>query len=93
MTVKIDLFYSPTCLYCPEARKIVLEIAEEFSGKVRVEEINILSSTGTEKLEKYSVKGVPTIVINSKTKITGIPTTSQLREAVLRELDRKEVSS
>jgi len=93
MTVKIELFYSPICLYCPEARKIVLEIAEEFSGKVRVEEINILSSAGTEKLEKYAVKGVPTIVINSKAKITGIPTTSQLRKAVQRELDRKEILS
>lgn len=93
MTVKIELFYSPMCLYCPEARKIVLDIAEEFSGKVQIEEINILSSAETEKLEKYSVKGVPTIVINSKAKITGIPTILQLRKAVQRELDRKEALS
>lgn len=88
MTVTIELFYSPTCLHCPEAKKIVMEIAEEFGGKIRVEEVNILSSAGLEKAENYGVKGVPTIAIDGKTKITGIPSKEKLRIMIQRELDR-----
>lgn len=90
MTVTIELFYSPMCLYCPKAKKILMKIAEEFGGKIQVEEINILASTGLEKVEKYSVKGVPTIVINGRTKITGVPTAEQLRKAIQRGLQERE---
>jgi len=93
VTVTIELFYSPMCLYCPKARKIVTEIADELDGKVRVEEVNILSTAGMEKSEKYNVKGVPSIVINGRAKITGVPTVVQLRKAILQELDRETVSS
>lgn len=90
MTVAIELFYSPTCLHCPEAKKILMEIAEEFSGKIQVEEINVLSPAGLEKAEKYGIKGVPSIILNSRAKITGVPTVQQLRKAIQRGLDRAE---
>jgi small redox-active disulfide protein 1 len=88
MTVTIELFYSPLCLYCPKAKKVVLEIAGEFGGKIKVEEVNVLSPAGLEKAEKYGVQGVPTIILNNKVKIAGVPTLQQLRKAIQRELDR-----
>lgn len=90
MTVAIELFYSPMCLYCPKAKKILMEIAEEFGGEIQVEEINVLSPAGLEKAEEYGIKGVPSIILNNKAKITGVPTVQQLRKAIQRELDRVE---
>lgn len=80
MTVMIELFYSPMCPNCPEAKKVVMEITDEYNGKIRVHEINILSSVGQEKAQIYNVKGVPTIILNGRTKIVGVPTLEQLRE-------------
>jgi len=89
----IELLYSPMCPYCPEARKILVKAAEEFNGKIRVEEVNVLSPAGMEKAEKHGVKGVPTIIVNSRTKIIGVPTVEQLRKAIQREFDREKISS
>jgi len=87
VTVTIELFYSPMCQHCPKAKKVLMEIAEEFSGKIRVEEVNILSSTGIERAENYGFKGVPAIVINRKAKISGLPSKEKLRMIIQRELE------
>jgi len=79
MTVMLELFYSPICPNCPKAKKVIMEITDEYNEKIRVQEINILSSVGQEKAQKYSVKGVPTIILNGRTKIVGVPTLKQLR--------------
>jgi len=86
LRVTIELFYSPMCPYCPEAKKILLEIAEEFSEKIQVEEVNVLYSTGLERAEKYDVREVPTIIINGRTKVTGVPTKERLRKIIQQEL-------
>jgi small redox-active disulfide protein 1 len=93
MTVVVELFYSPMCLYCPEARKVVMEVADEFGERVRVEEVNVLSPTGVERAERYGVRGVPTIIVDGRVKIEGVPTAEQLRRAIQQELDRREASS
>jgi len=74
------------CPYCPEAKKILWEVAEEFGEKIQVEEINVLSSIGLEKAEEYDVSGVPTIVINGRTKVAGVPTRERLRKIIQQEL-------
>jgi len=86
VTVTIELFYSPMCLYCPEAKKILMEIAEELDEKIRVKEINVLSSAGMEKAEKYGVKGVPTIIVSGRVKVEGVPARERLRKIIQQEL-------
>lgn len=73
-------------MYCPEAKKILWEIAEEFGEKIRVEETNVLSSVGLERVEKYGIKGVPTMIVNNNVKVIGIPTREGLRKIIQREL-------
>mgnify|MGYP001026408252 FL=1 len=90
MTVTVELFYSPTCLYCPRARKTLLEAAEELGENVRVREINVLSQAGVEEAEKYGVRGVPTMVVNGKAQITGVPTREQLLRAIQGEMRSNE---
>ena len=74
------------CPYCPQAKKILTEVAEEFGEKIQVEEINVLSSTGLERAEKYDVRGVPTMIINGRTKVAGVPTRERLRKIIQQEL-------
>lgn len=81
-----ELFYSPVCPYCPQTRKVLWEIVEEFGEKTQVEEINVLSSTGLERAEKYDVSGVPTMIINGRTKVAGIPTRERLLKIIQQEL-------
>jgi len=86
VTITIELFYSPMCLYCPEAKKILMEIAEELDKRIRVKEINVLSSAGLEKAERYGVKGVPTIIVNGRVKVEGVPARERLRKIIQQEL-------
>jgi len=86
VTITIELFYSPMCLYCPEAKKILMEIAEELDEKIQVKEINVLSSAGLEKAERYGVKGVPTIIVNGRVKVEGVPARERLRKIIQQEL-------
>jgi len=59
-----------------------MEVAEEFGKKIWVKEVNILSSAGLEKIQKHDIKGVPTIIINGKTKITGVPSKEKMYKVI-----------
>lgn len=93
VALSIEFFYSPMCTYCPEARKSVMDVVEGLSDKirVRVKEVNVLSPSGIEKAELYGIKSTPTIVINRRTKITGVPSKEQLYKAIQRELDKEGI--
>ena len=64
----IELFYSPLCPTCPEAKNIAREVIE--TKDVSYEEINILADDGMERSKAYNIKGVPYIVINGKVHIS-----------------------
>lgn len=85
MRVRIELFYSPICPHCPEAKKVLLEVAEEFGEKIQVKEINVFSPAGLERAEKHGVKRVPTMIVNSEVKVMGVPTREGLRRIIQRE--------
>lgn len=82
--MEILIFYSPLCLHCSEAIKVVREFAEEY--EIKVQEVNVLSPEGQEKAEKCNVKVVPSIFAN-KAKILGVPTKEKLRNIV--EMEQK----
>jgi len=85
MTVKIELYYSPICPYRPEAKRVLLEILEETSQEFQVEEINVFSPRGLERAKTYGILSVPTIIINSKHKIVGIPEKEDLLRKIKTE--------
>jgi len=82
MAVKIDLFYSPTCPYCPEAKRILLEALEAFDQEFSIDEVNVFSSEGLERAKRYGIASVPAIVIENKHKIIGVPE----KEALVRKI-------
>ena len=51
MTVRIELFYSPTCPYCPEAKRILREVLESIDREFHVDEVNVFSPEGLKELK------------------------------------------
>jgi len=86
MTITIELFYSPVCPHCPRARETLLKALEKVDQKIRIDEVNVLSLDGLKRAEQYGVKTVPTIIINMKHKIVGIPEKESLLKVINREI-------
>ncbi len=68
---------------------MLLEILGSINQPINLEEINILSSDGRKRAESYGVKSVPTIVINMREKITGMPKRNQLIKVLGVESNRR----
>lgn len=90
MTATIELFYSPICPYCPEAKRVLIAVAEKLDNEIEIEEVNVLSSTGYERAEKYHIMGVPTFVINGRVRVMGVPSKEQLHDLIRKELAKNE---
>lgn len=83
MTLKVELFYSPTCHICPRAREVVMGIEE--GKEVEIEEVNVLSPEGLRRAERYCIRSVPTIVVNGKVKLSGVPSRGKLLGLIEKE--------
>ena len=81
MPVKIEVFYSDNCPYCPAAMELVREVSAKFSD-VTVEEVNTSTSEGATRAGDYQIFTVPTIVINGKVSFVGVPDKKELIDAV-----------
>jgi small redox-active disulfide protein 1 len=80
--VKVEIFSSPTCKYCPQAVEIVKKVSSEFNGKVEVREVDITSIAGFHKVLDYDILSVPTIAVNGKVKFVGVPREEDVRKAL-----------
>ncbi|RLI46489.1 thioredoxin [Candidatus Bathyarchaeota archaeon] len=92
MPVKIEVYTSPTCPYCPHAVKLLDEIAPSFGQNVTVEEVNSWSEEGQTRALKYGIMAVPTIVINGKVRFVGVPKKDELVRAIREEVGRETKS-
>ena len=92
MPVKIEVYTSPTCPYCPHAVKLLDEVAPSFGQNVTVEEVNSWSEEGQTRALKYGIMAVPTIVINGKVRFVGVPKKDELVRAIREEVDRETKS-
>ncbi len=87
MPVKIELFVSDFCPYCPTAKKVVQELCAKFKD-VEVEEVNTSKPDGIVKAAKYQIYAIPTVVINGKTTLIGVPNRDELAKAIEAELKK-----
>lgn len=85
MKLKLELFYSPMCSVCPQAKAIVREVVEKIGADY--EEINFHSPEGEIRAKWYGVDEVPCLIINGKQKISGVPTDEMLMELIKEEND------
>ncbi|NGX37918.1 MAG: Thioredoxin [Chlamydiae bacterium] len=59
-TVIVD-FYGPWCPPCKRLTPVLESLSEEMKGKVTIVKVNIDSSPNL--MEKYEVRGVPTLIV------------------------------
>jgi len=90
MTVRIELFYSPTCPYCPEAKRILREVLESIDREFHVDKVNVFSPEGLERAKKYGILSVPTIIIENKHKLIGVPRKESLLGKIKQEMMRSQ---
>ncbi len=84
MVVKVEVFTSTSCPYCPMAVELVEEVKKEMPDDLEVEKIDIMSDR--EKAVEYNLMAVPAIALNGVVKFVGAPTKEELVEAVKAEL-------
>lgn len=86
----IELFTSPTCPYCPAAKRTVEETVAELNLKkkpIELGEYDTYTLEGHEKAKDYGVQVVPSIFVSGsgikeKILIEGGPSKEELLEAI-----------
>ena len=84
MVVKVEVFTSPSCPYCPMAIEVVDEVKKEMPDDLDIEKIDIMQDR--EKAIEYNLMAVPAIALNGVVKFVGAPTKEEFVEAIKMEL-------
>ena len=68
--MKIELFTTDTCCFCPKAK----EMAERYARENKDVELEIIDYWKRKDLvEKYGIKVVPVVVVDGEIKVVGAP--------------------
>jgi len=86
MVVKVEVFTSPSCPYCPMAVDVVDAVKKEMQDDIEVEKIDIMQNR--EKAVEYGLMAVPAVAINGVIKFVGAPQREELEKAIKEEIDR-----
>jgi glutaredoxin-like protein len=79
--VRIRVFVTPSCPYCPAAARLAQKMAVE-SAKVTAEIVE--ASEFPDLVERYKVQGVPKTVVNERVEFVGAQPEARFLEHVLR---------
>ncbi|RBQ24478.1 putative Thioredoxin [Candidatus Methanobinarius endosymbioticus] len=74
--LKVEVFTSPSCPYCPMAEQVVDEAKKEIGKGMEVEVVNIM--TDRQRAVDYGILAVPAIAINGVVEFVGAPTQEEL---------------
>ena len=72
MELLLELFTSPTCPHCPAAKRVAENVVGQMDGALMIER-DISIPENADIAARYGVQGVPTIVVNGKYKMVGVP--------------------
>jgi thioredoxin 1 len=84
MVVKIEVFTSPSCPYCPMAVELVDEVKKEMPNDLEIEKIDIM--VDREKAIEYGLMAVPAIALNGVVRFVGAPGKEELVAAIKEEI-------
>jgi small redox-active disulfide protein 1 len=84
MVVKVEVFTSPSCPYCPMAVQVVEEVEKEMPNDLEVEKIDIM--VDREKAIEYGLMAVPAIALNGVVRFVGAPNKDELLSAIKEEI-------
>jgi len=86
MVVKVEVFTSPSCPYCPMAIEVVNEVEKEMPGTLEVEKIDIM--VDRDKAVEYGLMAVPAIALNGVVRFVGAPSKEELASAIEEEKNK-----
>jgi len=76
VVLKVEVFTSPNCPYCPMAEQVVEEAKNEIGDGMDVEVVNIM--TDRQRAIDYGIMAVPAIAINGVIEFVGAPSKEEL---------------
>ncbi|MCL2116624.1 MAG: MJ0307 family thioredoxin [Methanobrevibacter sp.] len=76
MVLKVEVFTSSSCPYCPMAEQVVEEAKKEIGDGMDVEVVNIM--TDRQRAIDYGIMAVPAIAINGVVAFVGAPSKEEL---------------
>ena len=84
MSIKVEVFSSPGCSKCGQAKEVLRKLADEIGGSsVKWREVNVLEEL--DYAVRLGVLSTPAIAIDGDLTFTGLPSVRKLRS----ELDRR----
>ena len=72
--MRVELFFSPVCPYCPHARELLKQYQKDNPGFEYVE-IDTYTEEGIERGMRLQVMAVPCLVVDNEIKLSGWPFT------------------
>lgn len=84
MVIKLEVFTSPTCPYCPMAKEVAEEAKGKFGDSIDVEYVDITKDR--ERAINYGLMAVPAIAIDGEVKFVGAPSLEELETSIKEEL-------
>jgi thioredoxin 1 len=71
--LKIEIYTSPTCPYCPAAIRMLQKAVDIYEDAIEVTKVDITTPSGQELASFYNIQATPTIVMNGEVKFRGPP--------------------
>jgi len=91
MTIKVEVFSSPGCGKCGQAKDVLKKIAEEIGGgRIAWREVNVLDEM--DYAVSLGVLSTPAIAVNGRLLFTALPSAKKLHETLEAEI-RKSYSA
>ena len=85
MAIKVEVFSSPGCGKCGQAREMLRRLAEEIgAGSITWREINVLEEM--DYAVSLGVLSTPAIAINGKLEFTSLPSAKKLGQVLDKRL-------
>lgn len=84
MTIKLEVFTSLSCPYCPMAVAAAEEAVKELGDVVDYEHLDV--NENIDKVQEYTIMSVPTVVIDGEVAFIGAPSTEELVEKLKEKL-------
>ena len=88
MSVKLEVFTSRSCPYCPMAVEVAEQMVKEFGDDLDYQHLDV--DENMEKVREYQIMSVPTVVLEGKTVSIGAPDPEQLSRQIKKALLRQK---
>lgn len=80
MVVKLEVFTSPSCPYCPMAKEVAEEARGKFGDSIEIEYVDITKDR--DRAISYGLMAVPAIAIDGEVKFVGAPSLEDLEASI-----------